>query len=177
MGISCFSLIKDNQYFPSVGKAHPSFSLQTFHPDPKHSQFSVPWFALILFHEQGVAARPLRVTVLASFFPCTGSLCAKHNCASSSTQPAYHYNWVGTQTWWFICMLFMDASSLAQAKAMGTAKPKICHSLAPYSESSVSSGATCIFISWWWLADLHLHHIYKTDRKSQGKELWQSKWH
>lgn len=50
VGISGFSLIKDNQPFPSVGKAHPSLSLQTFHPVPKHSQFSVPWFTLILFH-------------------------------------------------------------------------------------------------------------------------------
>lgn len=81
------------------------------------------------------------------FFPCTGSLWATHNGASSSVPPADHYNWVGTQTWWFISMLFMAASSLAQAKAMGTAEPKICHYLAPYSESSVSSGATCVFIS------------------------------
>lgn len=42
VGISGFSLIKDNQPFPSVGKAHTSPSLQTFHPVPKHSQFSAP---------------------------------------------------------------------------------------------------------------------------------------
>lgn len=164
MGIYFFSLIKDNQHFPAVGKAHTSLSQQTFHPDPKHSQFSVPWFTLVLFHWDTSWTRSqhslLSSSVQAARVP--------HNCASSSIQPAYHYNWVGTQTWRFICMLFMDASSLAQAKAMGTAKPKICHYLAPYSESSVSSGATCIFVSWWWLADLHLHHIYKMDRKSQG---------